>query len=197
MAKNLKHKKESNLIINLAISTVPAVIVGYVFSDFIEDDVRRLGIVAFMLALVGILFIISDSYLKGKDSIHKVTRRSALIIGLGQVLALIPGTSRSGITILSAKARGLSSQAAAEYAFLMGIPVIFGATLAVLADSEARDYLSSNLGETIVGVFVAAAVGFLAIDFMLKYLKNHGLAVFGYYRIGLSLVLLLIMTTNG
>ncbi len=195
LTKDLFSNRSKGLISAIVISTMPAVIVGGLFQDFFEDSVREIEIVIAMLAVVGIFMIFAEkifSKVTIKD-LNKLTSKNALIIGLWQVLALVPGTSRSGITILAGRGQGMSNPKAAEYSFLIGIPVIFGAAVRIMIDSEARAQVSDDLSATIIGVIVAAAIGIGAIHFVITWLKNHSLALFGYYRIALSLVLLLLV----
>jgi undecaprenyl-diphosphatase len=183
------------LIINLVITSIPAAIAGYLLSDFIEEDARALPVVIVMLALVGAVMIVSDRLFKPNEKntqIEDITHTDAVLIGFGQMLALIPGTSRSGITILAARARGFSNALAAEYSFLAGIPVIGGASLRVFLSSDTRAVLTENSAQVFVGILVASVVGWFALNFLIKYLSTHSLALFGWYRLALASILFII-----
>jgi undecaprenyl-diphosphatase len=188
-------QKNKDLIRNLIITSIPAVIVGLLFEDFFSGDARQLGVVIIMLALVGSIMVVSesifsvDSHLK---SVNSISKAQALVIGVGQSLSLIPGTSRSGITMLAAKSRGLSNKLAAEYSFLAGIPIIFGATLKVVLDPDTQQVIQNDLGNVIVGVLVAFGVGLAVLNFLIGYVGRRGLALFGWYRLALASILFII-----
>ncbi len=201
IAKNVLSGRDYKLFTLLVISTIPAAVVGFLFNDFFSEDVRHVEVVIVMLVLVGLLFIASDRLFppkfpqkKGKEiKLSQISKKTALIVGVAQAAALIPGTSRSGITILAGRSQGLDNRNAAEYSFLIGVPVIFGASVQTLLDDEARAAVTDDLALTVVGILTAAIVGLGVVHWLLKYLKSHGLAIFGYYRIALALVLLLLI----
>ena len=191
--KDLKGNKP--LIINLILTSIPAAVLGFFLRDVFENDTRTLGVVIVMMATVGFIMLFSETAFKVDKKIKKIEQispRNAYIIGLGQALALIPGTSRSGITMLTGKQVGLSNKLAAEYAFLAGVPVIAGATLNVLLDSDTNAVLQDDPARVIVGVLVAAIVGLFALRFLIQYLSDKGLRVFGWYRLALAAVLFII-----
>ncbi len=189
-------KQSQTLLINLILTSIPAALVGFFFEDFISTDVRSLGVVVLMLAVVGLIMLASESSFFKVDKQLKdyaqLTHAKALMIGFGQAMALIPGTSRSGITMLSAKKAGLSNKLAAEYAFLVGIPIIAGASLKVFIDPDTNAVLQDNLGEAVVGVVVAAVVGLIVLRYLISYVSRHGLKVFGWYRLVLAAILFII-----
>ena len=182
------------LIVNIILTSVPAALFGFFFGDFIEDDARNLWVVICMLVIVGLLMIVGDQFFGRTDKQHTdaITRKDALIIGFAQALALIPGTSRSGITMLVGRSRGMNNAMAAEYAFLAGIPVIAGATLKIALENDTQQVLQNQLPETLVGVAVAFSVGWVALKVLISYLSHKGLAVFGYYRLVLAALLFII-----
>ena len=120
-----------------------------------------------------------------------LTKPRALIIGLAQALALIPGVSRSGATILAGRFMGLKPAEAAEYSFLASLPIMLGVTLKVLVGDT--EYLVANAGTLFVSNLVAFIAGMFAVGFLMKYLSKHSLAIFGWYRIVLALVLAVIL----
>ena len=151
-------------------------------------------IVAVMLIVYGILFIVVENYQKGRKP--KVTKMSQLtvpmilIIGVFQMLALIPGTSRSGATIVGALMIGVSRGLAAEYTFFLAIPVMFGASLVKLV-KFGFDFTVMQAVLLVLGMAVSFAVSILAIKFLLGYIRKNDFKVFGYYRIVLGIVVLL------
>lgn len=181
----------------LITATIPAVIVGGLFGDAIEESLRSTSIVLAMLAVVGLAMILEKRLkVDEKLELEALSYKQALYIGLAQLFAFIPGTSRSGITMLAGRSLGLKIDKAARFSFLMGIPVIFGATLSVLAKDESRSYITDNLVATMIGVVVSAALGYLAIILLLKVVKKWGLAPFGWYRVALSLMLAILLLNS-
>lgn len=183
--------QDYKMIRNLVVSTLPAALIGFFFIDFFgADGTRTLPIVIFMLASVGLIMIFLDRIVKKSQS-AEVQVSDAVAIGLAQVLAFIPGTSRSGSTILAARARNLSYETAIEYSFILGIPVIAGAILRVLITDEGINFIKDNPESFIVGNLVAFLSGMIAIHAMVKLTQRIGLKWFGYYRVLLALVLLI------
>lgn len=180
--------------IKVLIGSVPAAIIGLLFNDIIDKVLYHWYVVAAMLIVYGILFIIVENYQKGKAP--KVTRLSQLtvpmllIIGVFQMLALIPGTSRSGATIVGALLIGVSRSVAAEFTFFLAIPVMFGASLLKII-KFGFSFTAMEAGLLILGMAVSFAVSVVAIKFLLKYIKNHDFKVFGFYRIVLGAVVFL------
>ena len=180
--------------IKVLIGCVPAGIVGLLFDDLIDKWLYLWYIVAVMLIVYGILFIVVENYQKGRKP--KVTKMSQLtvpmilIIGVFQMLALIPGTSRSGATIVGALMIGVSRGLAAEYTFFLAIPVMFGASLVKLV-KFGFDFTVMQAVLLVLGMAVSFAVSILAIKFLLGYIRKNDFKVFGYYRIVLGIVVLL------
>ena len=177
--------------IKVLIGCVPAGIVGLLFDDLIDKWLYHWYIVAIMLIVYGILFIVVENYQKGRKP--KVTKMSQLtvpmilIIGVFQMLALIPGTSRSGATIVGALMIGVSRGLAAEYTFFLAIPVMFGASLVKLV-KFGFDFTVMQAVLLVLGMAVSFAVSILAIKFLLGYIRKNDFKVFGYYRIVLGIV---------
>ena len=180
--------------IKVLIGSVPAAVVGLLLNDWIDEKLYHWYVVAAMLIIYGVLFIIVENYQKGKDP--KVTRLSQLtvpmllIIGVFQMLAMIPGTSRSGATIVGALMLGVSRGAAAEFTFFLAIPVMFGASALKLL-KFGFNFTGMQAAILIVGMAVSFIVSVIAIKFLLKYIKNHDFKVFGYYRIVLGVIVFL------
>lgn len=176
---------------NIVITSVPAGLAGLLLAGFIDKSAffGSLVTVAVTLALVGIVMITIEKLPKAspvKDGASLSPLR-ALVIGLAQMFALIPGVSRSGSTIIAGRLGGLSPAAAAEYSFLASVPIMLGVTAKVLVSSSDRVYLSNNLVPLLVGNLAAFVAGWAAIGFLMRYLAKHSLAVFGWYRLGLAL----------
>lgn len=180
--------------IKVLIGSVPAAVVGLLFNDIIDKVLYHWYVVAAMLIVYGVLFIIVENYQKGKTP--KVTKLSQLtvpmllIIGVFQMLALVPGTSRSGATIVGALLIGVSRSVAAEFTFFLAIPVMFGASLLKLIKFGFA-FTAMEAGLLILGMAVSFGVSVVAIKFLMKYIKSHDFKVFGYYRIVLGVIVFL------
>jgi len=194
--KDIFINKKYKLALNIIITSVPAGIVGYLLADFIESTPSFFGsavTVAVTLAVVGFVMIILEKLPHAspvKDG-EKLSPWRALAIGGAQMLALIPGVSRSGSTIIAGRLAGLKPAEAAEYSFLASLPIMLGVTAKILISDHA--YLSANFGTLLVSNIFAFIAGLLAVGFLLRYLAKHSLAVFGWYRVGLAAVLTVIL----
>ena len=198
---NYVHVDKILLWVKILIASVPAAIIGLAFDDQIDAmltgdmDNMRAFVVAGALIAYGILFILIES-LKKREKItdlNKMPYRTALYIGLIQCLSLVPGTSRSGSTILGASLLGTSRTVAAEFSFFLGIPAMFGASAIKLLKFFA-DGLSFTTDEIIillVGCVVSFVVSILAIKFLVSYIKKHDFKAFGVYRIILGVLVIL------
>ena len=179
--------------IKVLIGSVPAGIVGILFNDILDEIFYKPLPVAIMLIVYGVLFIIVEKHNAGKKpSVTKISQLSVqmlLWIGFFQMLALIPGTSRSGATIVGALLIGVSREVAAEFTFFLAIPVMFGASLLKLVKFGFA-FSSTELIILIVGVVVSFVVSILAIKFLMGYIKKHDFKVFGWYRIILGILVL-------
>lgn len=180
--------------IKVVIACLPAAVVGLLFDDIIDRVLYHWYVVAATLIIYGILFIIVENWQKGKEpkvkKISQLTIPMLLIIGVFQMLALIPGTSRSGATIVGALLIGVSRSVAAEFTFFLAIPVMAGASLLKLFKYGAA-FTAVQAGLLILGMAVSFAVSIVAIKFLMKYIKNHDFKVFGYYRIVLGVIVFL------
>ena len=189
--------KKYALARNILLTAIPAGIIGFILADFIAATpfFNSAVTVAFTLAIVGVVMIVLDKLPKASavDSSEKMSSGRALTIGAAQVLALIPGVSRSGSTIITGRLMGLSASAAAEYSFLASLPIMFGVTLKLFVSSSDRQYFIDNAAMLTLSNFFAFASGLLAVGFLMRYLSKHGLAVFGWYRVGLAAVLALVL----
>ena len=177
---------------NILIAAVPAGIVGFLFAGTIESNpfFSNPWVVSIMMLVVGVVMVLLEKIPRMKDvkDGESMDPKRALYIGLAQVAALVPGTSRSGSTIIAGRLVGLNAAQAAEFSFLLSIPIMFGVIAKLLVkDSE---YMMQNLASILVSNVFALISGFIAVGFLMKYLKNHNLAAFGWYRIGLAVVVM-------
>lgn len=193
--KTEKQKKMTlQLWVKVVIASIPAGVVGILFNDFIEEKFNNSYVVATMLIVVGVLFIVIENRHKGrKPQITKISQMGVPVliwIGVFQMLAMIPGTSRSGATIIGALALGVSRTAAADFTFFLAIPAMAGASLVKLRHFG-FDFTGIELGLLLLGCVVSFVVSILAIKFLLKYIQNHDFKAFGYYRIVLGIIVFL------
>lgn len=180
----------------ILVACLPAAIIGIPFNDKIDELFYNAPIVAVMLIVYGIAFIIVEKLHKGKEfkinDIGSITFKTAALIGIFQVLALIPGTSRSGATIVGAMITGVGRTAAAEFTFYLAIPVMFGASLLKLIKFGFA-FTAAEAAALILGMVVAFVVSIIAIRFLMGYIKKHDFTVFGWYRIILGILVLVMM----
>ena len=190
-------KKNYKLARNIIITSVPAGIVGYVFADFIANSsfFGSVLTVTITLASVGVVMVILEKLPKASrvEGGEELTSLRALAVGGAQMLALIPGVSRSGSTIVAGRLMGLNSAQSAEYSFLASLPIMFGVTLKVFIKESDRIYFIEHLPMLLLSNTIAFVSGLLAVGFLMKYLAKHNLAVFGWYRIGLAAVLAVVL----
>jgi undecaprenyl-diphosphatase len=180
----------SQLAVFIIIATLPALIIGYFFGDLVEQKFRSVGWVCLMLTAVGILLIVFEKIGRKQKELLTMSAKDSLVIGLAQALAFFPGVSRSGISIIAGLGLGYNRQAAARFSFLMAIPVIFIAAVRKITQFSLSDSSANFVFIYILGAAVAAAIGYLTIKYLLKYLAGHSLVVFAVYRFILALVLL-------
>lgn len=182
--------KNYKLLRNVLLTAIPAGVVGLLFSGFIETNpfFGSLVTVTVALAFVGAIMIVVEKLPHAsnvKDGDHLSPNR-AFLIGIVQVLALIPGVSRSGSTIIAGRLVGLNAEKAAEYSFLASLPIIGAVLLKLVLSSSGREYFVQHAPMLILSNAVAFLAGLFAVSFLISYLSKHGLAIFGWYRIGLA-----------
>ncbi len=190
--KSLKQKKDTmDIWFKVIVGVLPAGILGVLFDDWFDAHFYNYQTVALTLIVYGILFIIIENRNKRKrakiNSFKDLSYINALYIGIFQVLSLIPGTSRSGATILGAIILGTSRNIAAEYSFFLSIPVMFGASALKLI-KFGFDFTGLELAVLLTGMVAAFIVSVIAIRFLIKYIKNNDFKAFGWYRIILGIL---------
>ena len=184
----------------IIVACVPAAILGKLLDDWMDAHLYNGLVVSLMLILYGVLFILVEN--RNRKTEPQITKmwqlnyQTALYIGMFQVLALIPGTSRSGVTILGAVLLGCSRAIAAEFSFFVGIPIMFGASLLKLAKFGFR-FSNTEIVYLVLGMLVAFLVSVYSIRFLMSWVKKNDFKVFGYYRIVLGVIVLIwyIMST--
>ena len=176
---------DARLGINLVVATIPVALAGLALSDFIDGHLRSATVIATTTAFFGVLLWAADYFGRRERSVNSATFVDAMIVGFAQVLALVPGTSRSGITMTAALARGFDRAGAARFSFLLAIPAIVLAsgyqTLKLLSDPTGAQWLEIGLG-----VFVSAVAAYLCIGWFMKFVARAGMWVFAVYRLLLA-----------
>lgn len=190
--KSAVEKKETfSLWGKVIVACIPAAVIGLLFDDKIDEIFYNYITVAITLILYGILFIVIENRNKNRapkvNTLAELSYQTALFIGVFQVLSLIPGTSRSGATILGAILIGTSRYVAAEFTFFLAIPVMFGASLLKIV-KFGFDFTGSEIAILLTGMIVAFVVSIFAIKFLMGYIKKHDFKAFGWYRIALGVV---------
>lgn len=193
--QNTDTRRDAKLGWLIIIGSLPVVVVGLVFKDAIENQLRSLWVIAATLIVFGIVLGIADRVGKRQRSIEQLTTKHGLLFGLGQALAVIPGVSRSGGTISVGLLLGYSRQAAARYSFLLAIPAVLASGLYEFAKTY-HDLDSAELVATAVATLVSFAVGFSVIVGLLKYLSRGSFMPFVIWRILVGVALIVLLSTN-
>jgi undecaprenyl-diphosphatase len=190
----------------LVIGTVPIVVFGLIFKDQIEGAARNLYLVGITLIVFGIILGVADRFSRKIRPVESVTRRDAIVMGLAQALALVPGVSRSGATIMGSLLMGLDRKTAAEFSFFLAIPTMAAARFSFLLSIPAivlsglyglTDMLGATgdgvgIGPLVISTIAAFIVGYASIAFLLRWLARHSLYIFVVYRIALGMIVLVL-----
>ena len=195
------HNPDTQMGWFIILGTMPILIAGLLFKHTIEGSLRNLWITVTVLALFGVLLWVVDARSKQVKTMKEMTWKDALIFGIGQMLALIPGVSRSGGTITFGRAMGYTREAAVRVSFLMAIPAVFGAGIleavsAVKAVAAGDAGMFPGWGPTIAAAIVAFVVGYVVIIGFLKFVSTFSYKAFAIYRIGLAIVVALLLITG-
>lgn len=174
----------------LVVATIPGGIAGKLLNDYAEQAFRAPQLIAITLMVMGVLLWAADKWGRQSRNLHEVTMRDAVLIGLAQVFALIPGVSRSGSTMTAGRALGFERQSAARFSFLMSMPITFAAVAVKLPEAVNA---SKDLGPMIAGIVAAAISGWLAISVLLKYVARHSFGSFALYRLALGAFILVLV----
>ncbi len=177
----------------LFVAFLPAAIIGFFLSDYIDMLLENVLVVAVMLVVGGVVLLFVDKWFNNKDDAEEVSYKQALNIGFFQVIAMIPGVSRSAATIIGGLTQKLSRKAAAEFSFFLAVPTMFAATVYKMYKYE-KDFgfKAADINIMIIGNIVAFIVAILAIRGFVNFLTKHGFRVFGYYRIVVGLVIIVL-----
>ena len=192
--KTKQEKRETiDLWMKVVVACVPAAVIGLAFNDYMEEHFMNAPVVAFTLIFYGVLFIVIENYNKRRrprvNRLERLDYKTALIIGMFQVLSLVPGTSRSGSTIIGGILFGTSRYVATEFTFFLAIPVMFGASFLKLVKFGFH-YTGAEMLILVLGMATAFVVSIASIKFLLQYIKTNDFKAFGWYRIALGIVVL-------
>ena len=192
--KTRQEKRDTiDLWMKVVVACVPAAVIGLAFNDYMEEHFMNAPVVAFTLIFYGVLFIVIENYNKRRrprvNRLERLDYKTALIIGMFQVLSLVPGTSRSGSTIIGGILFGTSRYVATEFTFFLAIPVMFGASLLKLVKFGFH-YTGAEMLILVLGMATAFVVSIASIKFLLQYIKTNDFKAFGWYRIALGIVVL-------
>lgn len=175
------------------VACIPGAIVTILFDDYIEANLHTAVVISIALIFYGIAFIVIENWNKSRtpkvETLNDITYKTAFLIGMFQVLSIIPGTSRSGATIIGALLIGVSRVAAAEFTFFLAVPVMFGLS-ALKMIKFGLSFTSAEFAILIIGCVVAYLVSIVVIKFLMSYIKKHDFKVFGWYRIVLGIIVL-------
>lgn len=180
--------------LKVVVACIPGAIVTILFDDFIEEHLHTPFVIALTLSIYGVAFILIEDWNKNKTpkvtELSDITYKTALLIGMFQVLSIIPGTSRSGSTIVGALLLGVSRVAAAEFTFFLAVPVMFGLSFLKII-KFGFTFAATETIVLLIGVVVAFVVSVIVIKFLMSYIKRNDFKVFGWYRIILGIVVLI------
>lgn len=177
----------------IVISTLPIILVGGLFNDFVTENLRTSMVIALASIFFGIILYLADTNQQQRSQVVNLSLKLGLIIGLFQILALIPGTSRSGITIAAGLFLGLSRVEASRFSFLLAIPVIIAASVLQSYELFTNDQISINYMNFILGIAISSFVAFLTIQWFLELVSRIGMLPFVIYRVLLGLIIILII----
>ncbi|MDO4477807.1 MAG: undecaprenyl-diphosphate phosphatase [Lachnospiraceae bacterium] len=186
--------RKINMWLKIFVSCVPAIIIGLPLDDWLDEHFYNYVVVALMLVIYGVLFIVVENHFRNREAqiekISQITWKTALLVGVFQVLALIPGTSRSGATILGGLMLGMNRKTASEYTFFLAVPVMAGASLLKLVKFGFH-FTGTEVLFLLVGMLVAFVVSLFVIKFLMNFIRRHDFKVFGWYRIVLGALILI------
>jgi len=185
-----RRNQNTTLVLHLIAATIPALVVGALLSDFADSTLRHPLIIASALIVLALVLVAAERSGKRRTALKDMTFADAMSVGCAQALAIIPGVSRSGVTITAALFRGMTREAAARFSFLMSTPVIGAAVSKSIVDGFRHGFPAVAPEAAAAGILVSLIVGYVSIAFLLRYLATNNTYVFVYYRIALGLLVI-------
>ena len=186
---NQKNKEDTHQLVNIVVAVLPILVLGFLLRDFVDQNLRSSEIIAYATIFFGLILLWSDKIKTTSNNINLISRRQAFVIGLSQCLALIPGTSRSGITISAALFLGIGKETAAKFSFLLAIPTIGAIAVSELINLSMKDLLNQGSDLMLAG-FISFVVAYLTIDIFLKLINRFSFTPFVVYRVLLGVWIL-------
>src|SRR6266446_6502978 len=182
---------DARLALMIVGATIPGAIAGALFEHKVEDALRAPQVIALMMIALALVLIVAEVMGRRKKSLDEISWGDAMTVGVAQAFAIIPGVSRSGVTITAGLFRGMKRDTAARFSFYLSTPLVAGAAAKKILDIAKLGLSFEQMTPLIVGIIASGVVGYLAIAFMLRYLQTHNTFLFVYYRIALGIVVLL------
>lgn len=183
-----RNSHEGHMFWFLVAATIPGGIIGYVFEKYAEEQLRNPRLIGVMLIIMGIILYLADKLVAKRKRIWDMNFKDAMWIGISQAFAIIPGVSRSGVTMTAGRMRGLTREATARFSFLLSTPIILGAGIKEIHKINPAEINTAF----VVGILTSAVVGFIAIKFLLKYLTEKSFSLFVWYRFIVGALVILI-----
>lgn len=177
----------------LVLASIPGAIAGIILESKAETVFRAPALAAIVMIIAGVLLWAADRYSAQQDSVEHIHWRQALLIGLAQAVAIIPGVSRSGATIATARPMHLTREAAARFSFLLSAPIVAGAVAKKLFDLRHETFTSNQQLSFVIGTVVAGVVWYLVIRVLLRYVSRHSYSIFMWHRVALGCITLLVI----
>jgi len=195
---NSEEKGQARMGWLIIVGSIPIVVLGYLGTDIITNDLRSLWLIASVMIIFGVILGVADKYGKSEKTLEQLNTKHGLLYGAAQALALVPGVSRSGATIAMGRFLGYSRDAALRYSFLLAIPAVFGSGLYQLKDAFSSSAAPNvfSIPETFAATAVAFGVGYLVIAWLLKFVSTKSFMPFIIYRIILGTILLILLGTG-
>lgn len=186
---NVRNDSEQRLAWLIVLGSIPAGIIGYALESSIENSLRSLWVIVIALLAGAALFIVVERVSRKNRDLSSLGAGASLAVGFAQALALIPGVSRSGITIIAGLFAGMKREAAARFAFLLSIPIIFGAAIKKILEITQQGALTQHPLVYVAGLIASLVSGYLCLKYFLRYLQSRSLLLFAYYRIILAVTI--------
>ena len=190
LLRGRRENPNSKLMLFIIVATTPALIAGALLNDFADSTLRKPPVIASALIVLALVLVVAERLGKRQIKLDQMTLGDAIAVGCAQAVAIIPGVSRSGVTITAALFRGMTREAAARFSFLLSTPIIGAAVSKAVFDGVRHGFPSVAMSSAIMGIVVSGVVGYLSIAFLMRYLATHNTYVFVAYRIALGIIVL-------
>ncbi len=187
---------DARMAMQIVVATIPGAIAGALFEHKVEDALRAPQVIALMLIALALVLVVAEVVGRRKKSLHEVSWGDAILVGVAQAFAIIPGVSRSGVTITAGLFRGMKRDTAARFSFYLSTPIIGGAVAKKMLDIVKEGATIDQLTPFFIGIIVSGIVGYMAIAFMMRYLQTRTTYLFVYYRIALGIAVYLAIWTG-